>query len=492
MNAIRYTLSARRSVGAAFLRDLPQAAREAALVFVALFATLACFLQPPNWNNIPRVAMTAELVQHGRLTIDGYEGLTGDRAFKDGRFYSDKAPGMSLLGAPAGAVATKLSPVGPQSFGQRAWTILAYACNLSVSVLFTALAGALLYAALRLRTRRADAAMAGVVAFALASPQFGWSTIFMGHATASSLLLIGYLALDPPGRPAVWRALAGGLAFGAALCVEYTSAVASCLAGLVLFIQLARRISLSSAIRFFTIAVAAAAIGFAPALVYNTLAFGSPLDLGYSYVQGFEAMKTGFFGINAPDPNVMRELLIGDRRGLIWVFPLLPGVLLGVLGCLTRRDLFAHATAAILILAWYWVYNAGYAYWDGGDSTGPRHMTPGLALLALCFGRAWGLFRPWLRLALGALSAASVLVSWAAAAVTMGAPPAIASPLKDLIFPAFFSGQHSAALTYQWWSTPSLLHFAPPLLIWLTFALAFLRLRGPAPLSPSFRVAQEA
>ena len=48
--------------------------------------------------------------------------------------------------------------------------------------------------------------------------------------------------------------------------------------------------------------------------------------------------------------------------------------------------------------------NAGYAYWDGGWSTGPRHLTPGLAFACVPFAALWDRSRPGVRLlAMGAV-----------------------------------------------------------------------------------------
>src|SRR5262249_49782497 len=48
-----------------------------------------------------RLAPTDSIVKRGKVDIDPYWKLTIDRAFKDGHWYSDKAPGLSLLLVPA-------------------------------------------------------------------------------------------------------------------------------------------------------------------------------------------------------------------------------------------------------------------------------------------------------------------------------------------------------------------------------------------------------
>ena len=48
-----------------------------------------------------RIALTDSIVKRGEVNIDPYWKLTIDRAFKGGHWYSDKAPGVSLLLIPA-------------------------------------------------------------------------------------------------------------------------------------------------------------------------------------------------------------------------------------------------------------------------------------------------------------------------------------------------------------------------------------------------------
>ena len=47
-----------------------------------------------------RLALTESIVLRGHVDIDPYWQLTTDRAFQGGHWYSDKAPGVSLLAVP--------------------------------------------------------------------------------------------------------------------------------------------------------------------------------------------------------------------------------------------------------------------------------------------------------------------------------------------------------------------------------------------------------
>ena len=76
---------------------------------LAAFVTYGYFVSPPAWNQNSRFALTRALVERGSTTIDDAHATTGDKSFRDGHFYCDKAPGTSMLAVPGYAVVHKLS-----------------------------------------------------------------------------------------------------------------------------------------------------------------------------------------------------------------------------------------------------------------------------------------------------------------------------------------------------------------------------------------------
>ena len=117
-------------------------------------------------------------------------------------------------------------------------------------------------------------------------------------------------------------------------------------------------------------------------LAYNTLAFGSPFHLGYESEQGFDELKTGFFGITYPSWWKWREILIGSYRGLLPLSPLVALTPIG-LALLARAPARRRpAFVAAAIAAFYFLLNASYYYWEGGWAYAPRQLTPALPFLA--------------------------------------------------------------------------------------------------------------
>src|SRR6202040_406259 len=76
------------------------AMRERAILFVLLFASFAYFYQAGGWNQNSRFDLVRAITNEHTLNIDPFKFSTGDIAFFEGHYYSDKAPGLALTAAP--------------------------------------------------------------------------------------------------------------------------------------------------------------------------------------------------------------------------------------------------------------------------------------------------------------------------------------------------------------------------------------------------------
>ena len=54
----------------------------------------------PNFNTESHLYVTYSIVDHHTLNIDAYHRSLGDESYWHGHYYSDKAPGLSLLAVP--------------------------------------------------------------------------------------------------------------------------------------------------------------------------------------------------------------------------------------------------------------------------------------------------------------------------------------------------------------------------------------------------------
>jgi hypothetical protein len=390
---------------------------------VALFATLAYFVGEPAWNQNSRLALTRALVEQHTTIIDRHHYTTGDKSLRDGHFYCDKAPGASWAAIPPYAAfylvrratggelpQAQVRPLDPQGpvpepdargpgdvlVYNLAHRIALYLCALFTGVLPSmAAAAAVFLLALRQAAGRVRPALAAALAFALATPVFPYATVFYGHALCGALLTWAFalVTLAEPGPGLRRAALGAGSLLGAAVITEYPAAVPA----LVL-------VGLGAALhgRRFALQAVLAGVPWALALAtYHLVAFGHPLRTGYDYVyleEFAEGMRVRY-GIAAPDPRVAWQLLFGSYRGLFYLCPVLAMATWGLAAALRRPGPAAPGpaaaapgaqplpraaiAAAVVIVAYYLLLNAGYYMWDGGAAFGPRHMVPMLGLLAL-------------------------------------------------------------------------------------------------------------
>jgi hypothetical protein len=75
--------------------------------FAALNLAVICFHLSlyGGWNELSRALPLLSFIEEGALHIDARHQLTGDKAFVGGHYYSDKAPGTTLLALPVYALA---------------------------------------------------------------------------------------------------------------------------------------------------------------------------------------------------------------------------------------------------------------------------------------------------------------------------------------------------------------------------------------------------
>lgn len=396
-----------------------------------------------NPNNATRIYAGMALVERGDARIDAYQALTIDEAEFDGHFYMDKAPGMTLLSLPAMAIADHVGPpleyVPPTIYDalfEHYMTLRLRLAVAMVSAVITALAALAMHdLGLRL-TGSASGALVASLGFALGTPVWGWSTTLFGHAPVAGLFVIAVWALWRAGEgPAMRFAAIGGAALGLAVLIEFEAA----LAGSVIAIWGALRLWRTDRRAVLPAAGAGLVTLLVPFMTYNTIAFGTPFRLGYSGVVGFAGMTQGLFGLTSPKLIVLFKILIGMRRGLLWVAPVLIPATVGLwlLGRQHRGLAIMLAAAALTVL----LVNSAYVYWDGGHSTGPRHSIPAIGLIAIGLAPFWASLRSaWERTATVALLLVSVVINLMIAAANITTPDTYRFPLADPILTAWRAG----------------------------------------------------
>jgi hypothetical protein len=432
-------------------------------VFVLLLVSYAYFYQAGGWNQNSRFDLVRAITNEHSLRIDPFQANTGDKAFFEGHYYSDKAPGVAFAATPIVWLARPLMWAGggdPESYGGIAF--LSYLGTVVTSGLFTALAAVILGELCLALGASEGAALFAALTYGLASPMWPLATLFLGHAISAAGLVFAYAAAValrfrwPPRLPSIYirdtyvvlaardrDALLGlivGLGGGWATVSEFPAAVpAAIITALALWH--AWPLGRERAIRIVAALVFGALLCAAILMAYQWACFGSPFHIAYTSEQGFEAMQQGFFGIRTPTWARLRHILVEPYRGLL---PLAPAFALAPVGLailfVQNRRAHAATLAAIAIATYYILLNASYTYWEGGWSYGPRHLMPGLPFLAIGLAVLWTVTRTAVHSLLVVLSAVAAFLSLAAVS-TMAQPPAqIQKPVAQLILPAFRDG----------------------------------------------------
>lgn len=410
-------------------------AQTAKLLALLLVCVFAYFVGPPAWNQNSRLALTRALVEQGQVAIDDFHATTGDKSFRDGHFYSDKAPGVSLLAVVPYAVFVaerrltggELPDVRVQTLdpaiaaaGQApapaerlpgdvlvynpAHRVALWWCRMIVISLPSALAGVLMFLVLIRETTRSTA-LAVPLIWLLATPALGYACGFYGHQIVAALLIGAWalVRLEWPTRESR-RGLVIGTLLGLAVLCEYTSAVP-----VVLVLGWAAWRAGPRLAGFVVVAGVPWALILAG---YHTWAFGSPLATGYDfvYLEEFAEGMAVNYGIGRPDPAVLAQLLFGSYRGLFYLAPVM---LLATWGLAVEDRARGDRLLALGLIAYYLLLNSGYYMWDGGAALGPRHAIPMLPFA--CLGLVPALARlPWATWVLAGVSCLQVMVITAA------------------------------------------------------------------------------
>jgi hypothetical protein len=345
-------------------------------LFVVLLVGLSMLtiINPVNVQDVTRIGLTRQLAEHRVLDIDPYRRQTIDRAFRSGHWYSDKAPGVSLLAVPTVETLRGLDKVTGADDARPYWVRVGH---LWLTRLLTGGIGLLLATFLLMRLadgRRAGYGPAVAITFALGTIAGPLGPTTFGHDLAGGLAFAAFVTAVGV-NPGTRRLAAAGALAGAAALTEYQAGLIAVI--LVAFVAL--RHGLRSLAPFI-----AGAAPFALGLgAYNAAAFGSPLHLSYKYVSNkyTERQHEGFFGIGAPTAHGAWYVFL-DGKGILLTSPVLVMAAVGLVQ-LWRSGRRTEAGVCIAVTVAFLFAAIGYFDPYGGLSPGPRFFAPALPFLAV-------------------------------------------------------------------------------------------------------------
>jgi hypothetical protein len=475
------------------------ARRDALLIFLTLLVAYVYVLPRwADWSQNSRLNLVRALVEQGTTSTDAYVANTGDYALFNGRTYTDKPPGLSLVAVPiyaallpvidhpriqpllaraagGGALGATLNKdgTGLQTDKIRHFVALVTLTAATVAVPAAALGVLLWFALARLGFTR-PVRLVVVLAYGLATPAAAYAGNFYSHQFVAALLFGAFALLlgasdlrqasaagsnaDRRTAPAEatpkaarsWRAalfaprlalgpgrgLLFGFLCGYALISEYPPALIIAAFGIYALLRL-RPADL-----------AYATLGGLPPLAlmawYNLASFGTIWPVGYAHSALWQDQHhTGFMSITYPHLDALWGLMFGSFRGLFirapWLLLALPGYVLWWRAGLRRGLWWVCLAASVLLTLFY----ASSVMWWGGFGVGPRYLVPMLPFLALA--AAFAVQMLWARragrmLVLG-LALISAALTWAETLAGQSFPTdAIRQPWISYTMPAWASG----------------------------------------------------
>ena len=400
-----------------------------------------------NPNEVVRIELAVTIAFWAQLAIGPAAeiyGLSEDVSIHESEIYSDKAPWLSIVSTPIVWIVDPMLPREPSSDLPAYWPLRHVLTAILIALPTVGLAFLVgsMVPGCDPRRRTAVAMIA-----ALATPLWTYGTVFFGHAPAALLITLGWLLLlGVPGRTtaldARWAGL-GGVAVGFAVATEYPTIL---LAAVIYASLLMRR----TAPKILASAVAGAALGALPAMIYHQVAFGAPWLTGYSFkaAADFQAiLEHGVFGVSWPSAETLWGILFGARRGIFYYSPILALAPIGLRG-LVRRYGWRDAGPILVATLGYVFFASSFVDWPAGWCAAARHLVPIIPILTVIasFAAVRLVRQFWGAVTVVILIAASGTNTWLTIALTPFFPPQFGAPLAELVLPSLSDGAASANL----------------------------------------------
>jgi hypothetical protein len=373
------------------------ASRRATLLVLGVFAFLLIYFRGvfalwANPNELSRYEAVIAMAEWNTFSIDQAIALLGDhedKSVSNGRYYSNKAPGLAFAAYPVYRMLRLVFPIPGFATSDTIFFVMRL---LTVSVVCLL---ALWRFARRVEEVPAPAWVAPALTLAVATGTafLFYARTFFSHAWTASLLFLAWdlirVSETAPRGGARERLAAAGAGLLAALAAisEYTVAPIAVLLAL-------RMLAGRSAIRGVAFGLAAF-VPLAGLLLYNRASFGSPLTLSSaleadpSYAS---LVEQGSFGFRFPSPRFFFYYLFHPARGLLLFSPFLlwsiPGAVRWWRSRERRADWWLCVGGTLVLL----VVMSGYPNWHGGWALGSRYLLPALFLAAM--PAAWALGSP--------------------------------------------------------------------------------------------------
>ena len=395
------------------------------ILLFCLFSFLyAYFFQGGGWNQNSHYDTIRAIVERGTMDITAFAGNTGDIGVFKSRIYSNKLPGVALVGAPLYFLLYHLERwlgIDLNAF----WTIN---INAHLLTFFTSgLPGAVLLLFLYRHFRRQQATVHEslflTTAFGIGSLLFPYSGVMMNHLLTACLLFAAWYIITAAHLPHR-AALVAGLLTGTAMVTESLAALAALL--FLFYVALKRR-NVTPAF------LVGSGLMVGVILAHNYLSFQSLFISNTIYQSKTEGYLFGI--LQWPQPVRLFWLTVHPFRGLFYCCPVMVLGLLSLRWPFRVRDVPLETSIPLLVIAYHLAFNMSFNGWTGGWGVGPRYLIPALPFL---YSFALNGFRrfPIISAALAIISATEMLCVTAVLVMVPApneGPPLPSNPVLDSI-----------------------------------------------------------
>lgn len=318
------------------------------IYFLLAMYLLPIFFNGGSANDLTRWATTVSLVENNSFEISRTQNLTGGEfsdvtKLADGKIYSNKPPGISLLSAPFYAITRVIIGQPTRENVRTSWFVMRFI----ISSL------PLLLLAVWLHSSEVDAYSLGILLFA--TPLFPYSLLYYSHVLVAVLVYLAFRLIYDARRVFPERCFWSGLLLGFSLLCEYSAIVPLIIFGIGLNFTEPRD-------RFRRVIFYMA--GFAPFIfilaVYHQIIFGSP----FAFVSHYELAYPTLSGVY--------QFLISPSHGLFFFSPVL------IFSVFTFFDSehsgFKRHRIKVATIVFTFIAVIGFAEKYSGEAVGARHL----------------------------------------------------------------------------------------------------------------------
>lgn len=349
------------------------------LLFVLILCTYASFFSIGEWNQASRYNAIFATVENQDpnipiFSIDAFikspqhNFNTGDWSFYDGHYYSNKAPGTTLLGIliyyPLYVIEKLVLNLNIES--EQVALFNSWLLNFFISILPLALACIYFFKLVLLLKNDIRLACLLTISCFFGTLLFPYSQALWGSTTAAAFNIIGLYYFS---QACLFSKDKAGLILGIAVLFEYSSALIVIICLLTLLLSKNRR----QTIHF----LRGGMLPLCLYCIYHSICFGNPFMPATSYNNPMfldQHLAGGQFRL--PQISIALQLLFSGRCGLLTYSPIFIFLPWSFYAWYKSREKRVLLIVSMASCGLFFLMNCGFNGWHGGQVMGPRYLIP--------------------------------------------------------------------------------------------------------------------